>query len=409
MRADLIAGSWLRTKRQMRASPAQLARSRANQWQELQLALARTPALASCSGKPITDIPVLEPREIREDYGAWNSLGLDHETLAVLADRAEQGHPTGRISAGWSTGSGGGARGLFLASAAERADYIGQSLARLLPARALLQRQRLALNLRAGNALYSDVGSNRFAFEHFPLAAPLEETMAGLARFDPTILIAPPHRLLDFARSGLRLPSLQHLFWGSEPMSECERDCIERAFALRPQAIYQATEGFLAAECRHGKLHLNEHAIEFEFEPVPDTEGFRLIVSDLRRLSQPIIRLRLDDYVELEDGTCPCGYVGRIIRPPQGRVQDLWRFADRTVTPPQVIEAVEAVLGCDHDWQAVADNRSVTLHTRSDAPSHLAEKAVDRLQSLARVNTAHRPDFGGHDGPKRRKVVWRDD
>ena len=264
------------------------------------------------------------------------------------------------------------------------------------------------MNLRAGNALYSDVGSNRFAFEHFPLAAPLEETMAGLARFDPTILIAPPHRLLDFARSGLRLPSLQHLFWGSEPMSECERDCIERAFGLCARGIYQATEGFLAADCRHGRLHLNEHAIEFEFEPVPDTEGFRLIVSDLRRLSQPIIRLRLDDYVELEVGKCPCGYGGRIIRPPQGRVQDLWRFADRTVTPPQVIEAVEAVLGCDHDWQAIADGRSVTLHTRSNLPRHLTEKAVDRVQSLACVNTAHIPDFGGHAGPKRSKVVGHD-
>lgn len=409
MRPDLVAASWLRTYMLMRASPERLARARSAQWRRLQPALARVPALAQFQGRSFSEYPVVDPAQIRSDYGAWNSLGLDQATLKAMADGAEAGHSTGALSAGWSTGSGGATRGIFLADEAERADYIGQSLARLLPLRALLQRQRLALHLRASNALYSDVGSRRFAFRHFPLTAPVEQTIKALAGFDPTILIAPPHRLLDMARSGLRLPSLQHLFWGSEPMSECERDCIERAFGLRPRAIYQATEGFLAAECRHGKLHLNEHAIEFEFEPVPGTEGYRLIVSDLRRVSQPIIRLRLDDYVELEDVTCPCGYGGRIIRPPQGRMQDLWRFADHTVTPPQVIETVEAVLGCDPDWQAVANSRGVALHTRHGVSSHLVEQAADRLRGLARVDTAHRPDFGGPDGPKRRKVVWRVD
>lgn len=409
MRPDLIAVSWLRTFRLMRASPERLSRARSAQWRRLQPVLARVPALAGFRGCQLEDYPVSDPAEVRGNYGAWNSLTLDQATLKSMADHAEAGQSTGRLSAGWSTGSGGGERGIFLANQSERADYIGQSLARLLPVRALLQRQRLALHLRASNALYGDVGSRRIAFRHFPLAAPVEQTIEALAVFDPTILIAPPHRLLEFARSGLRLPSLQHLFWGSEPMSVSERDCIERAFGLRPRAIYQATEGFLAAECAHGKLHLNEHAIEFEFEPVAGTRGFRLIISDLRRISQPIIRLRLDDYVELEDGSCACGYGGRIIRPPQGRVQDLWRLADQTITPQQVIETVEAVLGCDHDWQAIAGKRGLILRTRPDVPAHLAEKAISQLRNLASVHTMHQPDFDDQTEPKRRKVVWRNE
>ncbi|OAL59579.1 hypothetical protein A6R74_02790 [Halomonas sp. ALS9] len=410
MRADRVLAAWIRTRRALSMPPGQLATRRTNMWRKLQPVIARTPALARYDGRDLAEFPVTDIADLRADYGAWNSLGMRDEELRGLAAAAEQGTVVSELSAGWSTGTGGGARGLFLASPAERADYIGQSLAQLLPARALLKRQRLALHLRASNALYSDVGRGRFTFAHFPLEASIEQSVAELAQFEPTILIAPPHRLAAFAAAGAHFPSLQHLFCGSEPAGEAERHFFTERLGVRPRQIYQATEGFLAAECANGRLHLNDHAMAIELEPVPGTPGYRPIITDLRRTSQPIVRIRGDDYLELDSCPCPCGFAGRVIHAPQGRVNDIWRFADGTVTPPEVVASLEAVLGGDKIWQAEAGPERVVLHLSplcSTTTSTMAARALSQACDLpVPVEVAH--DLSAWSGPKRRKVVWRD-
>ncbi|MDQ7732537.1 hypothetical protein QT231_07480 [Halomonas sp. SpR1] len=383
-------------------------------WRKLQPVIARTPALARYAGRDLAEFPVTEIADLRADYGAWNSLGMSDEELRGLAAAAEQGSAVGELSAGWSTGTGRGARGLFLASPAERADYIGQSLARLLPARTLLKRQRLALHLRASNALYSDVGRGRFTFAHFPLEASIKQSIAELAHFEPTILIAPPHRLATFAAAGAHFSSLQHLFCGSEPTSEAECDFINERLGVRPRQIYQSTEGFLATECANGRLHLNDHAMAIELEPVPGTPGYRPIITDLRRTSQPIVRVRGDDYLELDPHTCPCGFAGRVIHAPQGRVNDIWRFEGLTVTPPQVVTALEAVLGGDKIWQAEAGPERVVLHLSPPCPASISTpSATTAARALSQACDLPVPvevfhDLSAWSGPKRRKVVWRD-
>lgn len=407
-RTSRIIAAWLRTKFAMRRSPAAFARDRARVWERLQPTLARCPALAEQAGRPHDTFPITDIADLRRDYGAWNSLGLADSTLRAMADAAEAGEDAEpeAISAGWSTGTGGGVRGLFVASPEERAEYIGQSLARLLPASALLRRQRIALHLRAGNALYSDAGRGRIAFRHVPLSAALDETIAALEGFAPTILIAPPFRLLALAAAGLRLPSLRHLFCGSEPISPAERDLIAARLGQVPRAIWQATEGFLGAECREGRLHLNDHVLAVELEPVPHTPGFRPIITDLMRRSQPIVRLRGDDYLELDPRPCPCGFAGRVIRPVEGRVTDLWRGAGGTVTPPQIVAAVEAVLGADWRWQAVGEPGRATLRVAPDCPAALARNAASALEAASARPVASRHDLPEWAGPKRRKVVW---
>jgi putative adenylate-forming enzyme len=325
-----------------------------------------------------------------------------------MADRAERGEmpPPGALSAGWSTGGNGTPRGLFLASEAERAEYIGQSFARLLPPRALFHRQRIALHLRAGNALYSDVGRRRIAFRHLPLATPLTDTVAALESFAPTIFIAPPHRLLSLAEAGVRLPTLRYLFCGSEPISMTERDFVADRLRLTPRAIYQAAEGFLGAECPAGRLHLNDHVLAVELEPVAGTPGFRPIITDLKRASQPVVRVRGDDYLELDACPCYCGFAGRVIRPVEGRITDLWPGAAGIVAPPQIVAAVESVLGAGWRWQAVGGTPRAILRVAPGCPPAVAEAAARSLAACA-----ERPVDLGHDlapwsGSKRRKVVW---
>lgn len=408
MQIERIAASWLRTRRAMSLPAQDLAKLRLRLWADLQPALARTPALAPFAGEPLEALPVTPVQSMRQDYGAWNSLALSNAELRRLADASEMEPQTKGLSAGWSTGSSGATRGLFVATAAERADYIGQSLARLLPFSALLRFQRLALHLRASNALYSDAAGRRLRFAHFPIELAASDSAKALKDYAPTILISPPSRLIALACIGARLPTLRHLFFGSEPMSAGERDLVTAHFGIRPRSIWQATEGFLGAECAAGRLHLNDHALEIEAEPVAGTRGFRPIITDLRRHSQPIVRIAGDDYFEWGEQNCPCGFAGRVIRPVEGRIQDIWRFEGNFITPPQVIAAVESGLTPQQHWQASADRHGICLAVGSLCPPDRALQAATKLEHLADRKPVVRHDLPDWHGPKRRKVIWRD-
>ncbi|MFC4254357.1 hypothetical protein GRI97_02895 [Altererythrobacter xixiisoli] len=405
MGTERILASWWRTRRAMRLSPTRLQRHRQQQWRALQPALRRTPALQAHAGGRLEDVPIVDVAEIRRDYGQWNSLGLTEAQIRQMAD-----HPRpSDIAVGYSSGTA-GQRGLFIADAAERADYIGQSLARLLPLAALMKRQRLALHLRSNSALYSDVSRGRFAFAHFPLDHAADQTWVALQAWRPTILIAPPHRLLAMAHAAKGpLPTLHHLFYGSEPMSRAEADWVESHFRLRPRSIYQATEGFLGAACPQGALHLNDHSLDIELSPVDGTPGFRPIITDLRRHSQPIVRVRGDDYLELADQTCPCGFAGRVIAPPMGRVQQIWRYPGRVITPGQVIDTMDALVGPQTRWRAVAGREGVTLHFHADHDRDHADLAAEQLRARLGLPVPVQPahDFIPDTGPKRSRVEWR--
>jgi putative adenylate-forming enzyme len=410
-----ILTSLIETRLLMHASRAQLARHRGKLWRQLQATLHATPALRPHVGKALDEIPIVTPEMIRADYGQWNSLGLSHEALHAAAQAAEDGRaPSGDIACGYSTGTS-GKRGLFVTTGAERADYIGQSLARLLPLRALLKQQRIALILRAGNSLYTDVSkTSRFSFQYFPLDLAEDDLVASLQSWQPTILIAPAHKLVALAQAQkvgrLALSTLTHCYYGSEPMGGAEVTFVGDVLGVEPRAIYQATEGFIAASCRYGRVHLNEHSFEVSKQPVDGTHGWQPIVTDLRRTSQPIVHLCLDDFVEDDFGDlCPCNYGGRTIMPVMGRVSDLWWFDGRVLTPRQVTNVIESLVEPACAWQAIGSPQRVVL--RLDATlSREAQTAVaaglKRALSLpCAVEVGAGPPSAP--APKRRRVIWQ--
>lgn len=371
----------------------------------------RTPATAHLAGKPLADFPIVAPQDIRAGFRLWNTLGLTREQAQAAAQDAEAGGPgevAPGVAAGFSTGTA-GERGVFLSSPAERARYIGQTLARLLPATALLGRWKVALVLRADNRLYHEVeGAGRFQFRFFGLDQDPDARAEALQAFAPDILIAPAHVLADLARRGEGdddpLPGLKALFWGAEPMGEGERAWITEALGVRPDPIYQATEGFLAAPCPEGVLHFNEDSLVIELEAVAGTTAFRPIVTDLLRSSQPIIRVRLDDLVEPIPDRCGCGSAFRAIKPVEGRVSDLWRWGDRVVRPAEVWGALETALGPRADWRATGSSKGVQLQLEPGADREGAVAAIRSLAGEHRVTVAQGPPV--LDGPKRRRVRW---
>jgi len=391
-------------------SRAEVLKRQAQLWRRFQPVVARTPALTALAGQPLEAFPVSTPAQVRTDFAQWNTVGLDVVAVSAAARAAETGLDGGLpdgLTAGFSTGTS-GTRGLFLTSPAERAAYVGHALARLLPADAPLRSWRIALCLRADSDLYRDVGgTGRVAFDFIGLDVAPEVRLARLEAFRPHVLIAPSHVLADLARRCPTPPDwpLRRLFYGAEPMGEGERGWIADRLGSRPDPIYQATEGFIGAACRLGTLHLNEDVLIVEREPVAGTNRFRPIVTDLRRTSQPVVRMRLDDLLEPAP-PCACGSPLQAVRSVEGRFGDLWRWGGVVVPPRAVEDAVVAAVGPERAWRASASAQQVVV----EADPEVLERAVVAISGLL-VGVKSSPEIvtagpPAGTGPKRRRVRW---
>lgn len=408
-----IAAAWLdaRWSALRLKTRADVAARQDRLWRRMAPVVARTPAVAHLAAQPLAQFPIMQPPSLRAAFNDWNTLGLDHETAEAAAHDAESGGEglvAPRVAAGFSTGSS-GPPGLFLNSEAERAAWLGHMLARLLPASTLLKRLRIALCLRADNRLYQDAGrTGRIRFLFVGLGEDPAARFQSLREFHPDILIAPPHVLAHLARrtQGPDDWSLTRLFYGAEPMGEVERDWITAALGARPDPLYQATEGFLGAPCRFGTLHLNEDVLIVEREPVPGTDRFLPIVTDLRRTSQPMIRVRLGDLLQPLEVGCPCGSPLAAVHPVEGRLEDLWRWPGVVIAPRTVEAAVSAALGPAADWRATASPSGVLIEAEDTAP------AVEVLRRLLAEHGLSLPITANTEAPrhgvKRRRVRWSD-
>ena len=354
-----------------------------------------SPALAAYADTPFADLPIIDTARFRADFEGFNTVRLAYPQAFDAAGKTEDGHdgdlPHG-LTAGFSTGTGGQARGLFITSPDERAVYAGYLAGKLLSPFELATVTRIGVCLRAPSRLYERRGMRFFGLQD-------AGRDAAIAAFDPQVLVAPSQVLLDLAGNAQRLASLRHLYYGAETLNAAERDFITRRLGCRPDPVYQATEGFIGAPCRHGTLHLNEDS--FIVEPEDLGQGrFRPVITDLQRRSQLVVRLRLDDV--LQATTCACGSPLMAVRPIEGRVSDVWRWDGQTVFPGDVEAIVQNHVPGHSRWIATGHTGGISYACENDADANGLETALRGFgRPLAR--TAYHRDM---DMPKRRHVRW---
>jgi phenylacetate-CoA ligase len=175
---------------------------------------------------------------------------------------------------------------------------------------------------------------------------------------------------------------------------------LAAAFQAPVHQIYQCTEGLLAVSCAHGSLHIQEDVAAIQLEPL-DATGQRCtpIVTDLWRRTQPIIRYRLNDVVQLAAAPCSCGSPFRVIEAIAGRCDDLCYFFDslgvrQPVFPDTLRRAVLLSSAAILDY-AIVQERDGQLQIRllTDAAASfdaVADAVVETLQATL-VSYALRP------------------
>lgn len=278
--------------------------------------------------------PQIDKTVMMQYFDTLNTVGITKEEALILAGESEdtrnfkQSSIQG-VTVGLSSGTSGN-RGIFLVSDREQDAWTGIVLAKLLPG-GLWKPAKIAFFLRANSNLYESVKRGKLQFQYFDLLECVDVLIERMKQYQPTVWVAPPSMLRILADAYLqgRLTHVpQKIISVAEVLGPLDRKVLEQVFGQTVHQVYQCTEGFLGATCKHGTIHLNEDIVHIEKEYIdPATRRFVPVITDFSRTSQPIIRYRLNDILTEAAEPCACGSLFTAIERIEGRCDDTLYFS----------------------------------------------------------------------------------
>lgn len=337
MRLLKILWYYWRTKRLTFKQRADLEAYQLKQLEKFkQRVLTKSPYFRQFINRPFETWPLMNKQLMMAHFDQMNTAHLNCHSLLALAQQSEQRRDfsakMGKFSVGLSSGTS-GQRGLFVVSPKEQQIWAGGILAKMLP-RGLWTKERVALFLRADNHLYHSTNSNRLTFRFYGLFDNFKNQIQLLNEYQPTIIVAPAQVLRALATeklNGQLAADPVLVISAAEVLEEQDKKLLKQVFKQVAE-VYQATEGFLAATCPLGTLHLNEEFIYIEPQWI-DENRFTPLITDFTRETQPIVRYQLDDILVRRSTPCQCGRQGMAISHIEGRCDDQLLLTDQYGNP----------------------------------------------------------------------------
>ncbi len=187
--------------------------------------------------------------------------------------------------------------------------------------------------------------------ETFPVTQPLDQTVAGLNRFQPTTVISYPSTLAVLAaeaREGRLRISPRRICSTSEPLLAHVRQAVETTFRAPVANIYGTSEvGPVGVGCWRGPgMHLCDDLVVVEpvdetGRPVPPgTRSDKVYLTGISNPTLPLLRMELSDQLTLLDRPCPCGSAHQLVADVESRQEDLFAYSDGVVVHPLVFAEV---------------------------------------------------------------------
>ena len=299
-------------------------------WNLLLKKISDSPFYNSYITSSFENFPVLEKKDFLKNFDLINTKSIKYVNAVEVALKAENTRnfkpSINDITVGLSTGTSGN-KSVFLASENERAYWTAAVIDRVLGWS--FKKRKIAFFLRANSNLYESVNSKWINFNFFDLLISNEKNLERLQSLDPTILVAQTSMLLVIAdavqNKGLKI-NPDKIISVAEVLSNEDKGYLEKIFCKKIHQVYQCNEGFLAHTCEKGNLHFNEDFLIIEKEYF-DTEKKRFypIITDLERITQPVIRYKLDDIIH-EKFDCDCSLNSTAIEMIEGRKDDALKF-----------------------------------------------------------------------------------
>ncbi|NHJ03640.1 MAG: hypothetical protein EAX90_02375 [Candidatus Heimdallarchaeota archaeon] len=281
----------------------------------------------------VWNLPTTNKKLMMDNFSDYNTLGFEKQELIDFCLRIEQEQNYTERFKGYnvamSSGTSGN-KGIVLTSPKEE-KYLQAVFFARFPFPKIL-RLKWAFILRVTTPAFQ-VSKFGQRLTHFSLQLPLDEMRNKLQKFDPNILSAPPSMLKILAKEvkegRLKIKPKRLVSYAEVLHPEIKIE-IEEAFKTKVHQIYQGSEGSIALTCKHCNLHINEDLIFIQLfdkmdNPIePGKPSHKMIVTDLHKKSQPIIRFELNDVITLSSEKCTCGSSFRVIDQIMGRVDDVF-------------------------------------------------------------------------------------
>jgi putative adenylate-forming enzyme len=313
-------------------------------------------------------LPSVNKEIMMDNFSGYNTLCLEKAELENFALRVEQKRDFSsryrNLNIGMSSGTSGN-KGLIITTRREELYLKAMYFSRLvLPPR---QKLNCAFILRVSSPAFA-FGLFGHRLTYINQLQPIEQIISAISMLNPNVVSAPPsmlNLLADESASGrLKVrPALVYSY--AEVLYPDVRDHITRVFGCPIHEIYQGSEGCYAMTCREGRLHINEDVVFLELfnrdcsRTMPGNPCFRLLVTDLHKHSQPVIRYELNDIITISPEPCPCGSQFRVIASVQGRADNLfWGLRNGSlrkqfVYPDYIARKIISISGQIRDYQVI--------------------------------------------------------
>jgi len=314
-------------------------------------------------------LPTVNKEIMMNNLSDYNTLGFDKKNLAEFALEVEKTRDFSKrykgVNIGMSSGTSGN-KGIVITTKREENYLKAVYASRLVRPRG--EKLNAAFILRVSSPAFN---YNRFGnrLTYISQLQSIGKIIEDLERIGPNIIAAPPSmlRLLanKFLEDDLRVePKLLYSY--AEVLHKKTKKYLENSFACEVHEVYQGSEGSYAMTCEEGNLHINEDLVYFELldkngNPTPDGEPcYKLLVTDLHKRSQPIIRYELNDILTLSNEECECGSKFKMIKEIQGRTNDLfWGIRNdkkQFIYQDYIVRAIISVSDNIQNFQAIQDD-----------------------------------------------------
>lgn len=280
----------------------------------------------------LASIPLMDKEKMMDNFDELNTTGLKKAGLLEFLDRLEPGDPpglyAGRYSVGLSSGTSGN-KGLTVLSQTERELYSCLLWARNGIPRSV-KSHRVLFAIRTNNPAYMEIRSFGVKLVYVDYTRPPADLVKLINEKKLNILAGPPSLLALLAvHRNLLKHRIEAVISYAEVLETELKASLEKSFGAPVAQIYQGAEGFIGSTCQKGSLHLNEDTVLVEEHDAGDTLGGakKVVLTDLYRTTQPIIRYSLNDVLEIDPRGCTCGSCFRVIKNIHGRADDIFHLA----------------------------------------------------------------------------------
>ena len=294
-------------------------------------------------GKVLEDffsLPRVNKKVMMENLTDYNTVGLTREEVMAFCLEVERTRDFTKrllgVNVGMSSGTSGN-KGVEIVTRAEEMYMKAALFARFDFPKG--EKLNLAFILRVSAPAFNlDVFGHKLTY--ISQLDTIENISGKLEALKPNVISAPPSMLRMIARESeagrLRI-SPKKLVSYAEILYPDVKEYLVKVFGCPVHEIYKCTEGPIAISCSHGSLHINEDMVLVETlnldgtRTEPGKPCQKLVVTDLHKRSQPIIRYELNDIVTISPQKCSCGSNFRVIESIQGRADDIfWAKSAKT-------------------------------------------------------------------------------